>query len=96
MAGHKPVCVRCQRFFRPRKNGAVWEEGKPVGQLQDGRPVDGTWESYKLWYGDLWECRQCGAQIIVGTGATPIARSHEFVYHELKKDMAPVVFVEDC
>ena len=96
MAGHKPVCVKCGLFFKPKKNGAVWKEGKPVGELRNGKPVDGTWSSYKLWYGDWWECRQCGSQIIVGIGANPIAHCHESVYRELKKDMKPVVFVEDC
>ena len=99
MAGHKPVCVKCGLFFKPKKNGAVWEEGAPIfgTQMKDGRPVDQeAWRGYKLWQGDLWECRECGAQIIVGTGFSPLSLSHEPRYKSIKASSPPLLRVNDC
>ena len=77
----KPICVPCQRFYRPTKNGRVIVEGKPIGP---GRPLPGTaapeqWVPYKLWMADEWTCQGCGAKIVVGSGQSPIS-------HDLKPD----------
>lgn len=96
MAGHKPVCVKCGLFFKPKKNGVAWEEGKPVGPLHNGKPVNGTWDSYKIWLADLWECRGCDTEIIVGSGFTPVSEHYQPDYAQVKEDLKPMVFVEDC
>lgn len=83
----KPVCVDCQLFYQPEKNGFPFEEG-----MQG----DGEWQSYKLWLGDKWKCRGCGSEIIVGTGANPV--SHHFMpdYGEMVNLLQPAFRVDDC
>ncbi|MGD9884463.1 MAG: hypothetical protein AB7R40_23750 [Nitrospiraceae bacterium] len=71
----KPICVPCQRFFRMKKGGRGFIEGKPKGSC---RPLAGLaepemWEPYKLWFGDEWECHGCGATIIQGAGQSPVS-----------------------
>ncbi len=61
-----PICVPCQRFFRPQKNDFKFLEA-----MEDGQP-------YKLWAGDKWKCPDCGAQIVVGFARRPIAEHFEF------------------
>ena len=45
------VCAKCNRAMRPKKNGVAFVE------LADDKP-------YKLWDADLWECQDCGAQVL--------------------------------
>lgn len=45
------VCAKCNRAMRPKKNGTSFIE------MAQDRP-------YKLWMADLWECQDCGAQIL--------------------------------
>jgi hypothetical protein len=73
----KPMCVPCQRFFRPRRNGVRVLESKPLGS----RPEPGTsqadrWVPYKVWSADLWECQGCGAQIVSGWGHGPMSQDY--------------------
>lgn len=76
-----PVCAKCKIFFHPKKNGIYFEEGMPVVHSTDS--VEETiWESYKLWSGDLYECRGCGAEIVVGFGAQPIEINNHEGYKE--------------
>jgi hypothetical protein len=82
----KPICVPCKLFMRPEKNGIPFEEG--LG--------DGTATSYKLWYGDLWKCRQCKNEVIVGTGMEPVAVRHHPGYMHERELHAPVLLVDDC
>ena len=89
----KPVCVTCRLFYRPKKNGTVFEEGMPG---DNGRLVENGWSSYKLWNGDLWECRQCGSQIIVGCGSRPMREQHHDDYDRVKEMHPPHIFVPDC
>lgn len=83
----KPVCLKCGLFFKPTKTAVGWEEMMPV---------DSDWRPYKLWMGDLMECRGCGAEIISGHGGDPIAIQHEDGYDRIRSQVAPVVCVEDC
>lgn len=74
----KPICVPCQRFFRPKKNGFYFIEGMPT----ENRALAGTsepekWKPYKVWSGDLWRCQGCGATIVVGTGHNPLAEHYQ-------------------
>lgn len=87
----KPVCVKCGKFFRVKKNGVAIEEGMPSG------PVDDTlWEPYKLWNADLWECKTCGFQMVTGFAKQPISEHYRLDYEWEKKLNPPIVFVRDC
>jgi hypothetical protein len=50
------ACAACLTILRPRKNDVcvciTFEGGKP----------------YQLWQADLWECPDCGNQVILGYG----------------------------
>ncbi len=72
----KPICPKCQRFYRPKKNGTPFVEMKPRSGLSHPPGIEAPemWETYKLWMGDLWECRGCGHELIVGTGNRPISQ----------------------
>lgn len=59
---HRPVCVKCNREMRPERYG--------VGCLD---MVDLL--AYAIWDCDLWKCRACGYEILVGFGKNAI------VYH---------------
>ena len=74
----KPICVQCQRFYRPKKNGMYFIEGMPIhnGALA-GKAEPENWKPYKLWCGDKWECPDCRAEIIVGCGIQPIAEHYQ-------------------
>lgn len=86
--GTKPVCVKCGLFFRVKKNGAPFIESMPsFGE---------AWVPYKLWMGDLWECRGCGAQIIVGMGINPIAEHYQPDFKAQVEKYTPIVKVDDC
>lgn len=52
------ACVKCQRFFKIKRNGAVLEEGMPVGKPE-------VWKPYKLYMADLYECEKCGTQLAI-------------------------------
>lgn len=74
----KPICRPCQRFFRPKKNGFAFIEGMPVdNSAYPGTTEPEMWNPYKLWMGDLWVCEGCSAEIIVGTGHSPIAEHYQ-------------------
>lgn len=69
----KPICVKCQRFYRPKENGYMFIEGMPIcNGAAAGLAEPENWKPYKLWRGDLWECPGCNNPIIVGTGQAPI------------------------
>ncbi len=80
--------------------------GEPFGRRVEctachstGRTVhnrDG-WHPYKLWLGDLWRCRGCGHEIIVGTGANPVAEAYLADNFDLAtKAYPPIITVNDC
>ena len=89
----KPICVKCQLFFKPKKNGVYFEEGMPSGKDIAGEPI---WEPYKLWACDLWECRGCGNQIIFGFGQNPVAEHYQPEYAEKILTHPPMLRVNDC
>jgi hypothetical protein len=74
----KPVCVPCQRFIRPKRNGFAFVEGMPIGNnAPAGRAAPEQWKPYKLWHADLWSCPDCGAEIVIGAGREPIAEHYQ-------------------
>lgn len=69
----KPACVKCQRFFRPHRNGVWVLEGKPAfNGAQPGTSDADNWKPYKMWIADLWRCEGCGTEIIYGYGHNPV------------------------
>jgi hypothetical protein len=57
----KPACPKCQRFYRPKKNGYFFIESMPRGGGPDddlptpsGTSRPDLWQPYKLWSADLW------------------------------------------
>jgi len=75
----KPVCTKCQRFYKPEKNGYYFLEGMPSGPwvAEPGTAHPEQWKPYKLWCGDLWKCHGCQHTIIIGA-LHPIAEHFEF------------------
>jgi hypothetical protein len=63
------VCMKCNLFFKMKKGGVIWIEGKPI----NGKHDDTVWTPYKVWSSDLWECKGCGTQIVMGHGFNPIS-----------------------
>lgn len=99
----KPICVPCGLFFRPEHNGFVAEEGKPYPD-PDGKPIryieesGVVWTGYKLWRGDKWMCRGCGARIMVGFAGNPIREHYQADYETVREGIGgdEILFVHDC
>ena len=94
----KPICVPCQRFFRPKKNGFYFLEGMPEsGNPKAGKAEADKWVPYKLWVGDKWECPDCHATIIVGVGRDRIAEHYQDDFDRKVKSLGADQFqVNDC
>ena len=91
----KPICVKCQRFFKIERNGVVFIESMPIGEkVPPGTAEPHNWTPYKLWVGDLWHCPGCGAQTISGVGSQPIAEHFQDSFSEKAKRSEFVV--NDC
>jgi len=71
------VCANCNRGMRPKKNGTSFVE------MAGDRP-------YKLWMADLWECQDCGAQVLY-TAPTqlPIAEHYQPEFAAKLESYAP-------
>jgi len=83
------VCVKCGKFLKIKQNGVSVEEGMPLN--------DGMWGPYKIWQADLWECRECGIEIISGFGHRPIAEHYKKEeYARIRRSCKPLVMVNDC
>jgi DNA-directed RNA polymerase subunit RPC12/RpoP len=75
-----PVCVKCGREFKIKKNGVmVLETTGPTG------------DPYKIWNTDLWECPKCYFQILHGYGSNPVAYQGDPDFEELRK-MVEIIF----
>lgn len=97
----KPICVKCQRFYKCDRNGTPVLEQMPDGASPSAMP--GTvesrrWSPYKLWQGDRWKCPGCGSLIIVGVANRPISEHfHENFQIELGYAGGDAVLrVNDC
>lgn len=93
----KPICVPCQRFFRPEKNGFRVIEGMPVvnGALP-GTAEPYNWKPYKLWVGDKWRCQGCGTEIVVGVIGGPVSEHYMPDFEECIKELNATYQVNDC
>jgi hypothetical protein len=93
----KPICVKCQRFYRPKKNGTAFIEGMPKGNgVPAGTEAPEGWKPYKLWIGDLWECFGCGNEVIVGVAPDRIAEHYEPDFAEKVRIFGATIQVNDC
>lgn len=97
----KPVCVPCQRFFRPDKNAvAVIEAAPRVSEAEPGTSQPGNWKPYKLWMADRWKCQGCGATIVVGFGHAPLSEHYKPDFaawvDSYTKEQGPLLRVNDC
>lgn len=94
----KPICVPCQRFFRPKKTGFYFIEGMPTKTgAQAGTAEPESWVPYKLWVGDLWECQGCGATVVVGVGKGSLAEHFQEDFEDIVKRLgAGQLQVNDC
>jgi hypothetical protein len=93
----KPICVTCGTFFKPAKSGIYVQEMKPKREgAVAGKLFAEDWAPYKLWQADLYECRSCGMQIVVGSGLQPISEHYKPEYEEMVKAIPPEVEVYDC
>ena len=94
----KPICVPCQRFYRPKKNGVYFIEcmQKHSGAAS-GRKAPHSWRPYKVWIGDLWHCLDCGQELIVGVGQVPISEQYKPDFADwIKNTGADWLEVKDC
>jgi hypothetical protein len=85
------VCMKCKLFFHPKKNGVYVEEGMPIGHGDEK-----VWHPYKIWASDLWNCRECGTEVIAGFSNRPIVEHYQKDYETIKAQLCPNVFVKDC
>jgi hypothetical protein len=91
----KPICVPCQRFYRPKKNGFPFIEGMPIDNLTPpGTAAPHEWKPYKLWMGDKWACEGCGHELVVGVG--PIAEHYQPDFAERVERYGIELQVNDC
>lgn len=71
------VCAKCNRAMRPKENGASFVE------MAGSNP-------YKLWMADLWECQDCGAQVLhTSPLQRPIAEHYQPEFADKVKTFAP-------
>jgi len=85
----KPICLNCSLFYRPHRNGTYFTES-----MEDGR---GGWKPYKVWVGDLWKCKGCGSEIIVGVGMRPLCERHEDDFDQIRERTgADEINIDDC
>jgi hypothetical protein len=94
----KPICVPCQRFYRPKKNGFYFIEGQPrTNTTPPGTTAPDDWTPYKLWVGDLWECQGCHAQIVSGVSQEPLGEHYQPDFAaKVARTHADQLQVNDC
>lgn len=93
----KPICVPCRRFFRPKQTGLPFIEGMPKGGIpKAGNAEPDKWRPYKLWMGDLWECPDCHAEVIVGVAHNPVAEHFEEHFASAVAERGAVLQINDC
>jgi len=99
----KPICVKCQCFYRPKRNGFMFMEMMPTFAANETTPEErrGTrmphlWQPYKLWRGDLWACPECGHETIVGVAYEPLSEHYKRDFADAVAAYPPQVVINDC
>jgi hypothetical protein len=72
------VLCGCGRFMHVKRNSVTVEE-----RLETPGP-------YKLWDADLYECPECGVEIITGFGQGPLAEHYQSTYGEQRARLQPI------
>lgn len=72
------VLCGCGRFMRVKQNSVTVEELVETG------------EPYKLWDADLYECVECGTEIITGFAQQPFAEHYQADYAARRARFAPI------
>jgi len=68
----------------------------PVNGAVVGSAYSDHWLPYRLWFGDLWECEGCHAQIVVGVAQQPMAEHYQPQFEEVVKRYGAELQVNDC
>lgn len=95
----KPACLKCRCFYRPKRNGYRIVEGMPNGTVMPGEEnIRGlakpeAWQPYKLWVADLWQCPDCGHELVTGWGVNPLSEHYKPGFSEL---IGGLVQINDC
>jgi hypothetical protein len=94
----KPICVKCQRFYRMTRVGVRFIEAMPTNGSWSppGTTAPDQWQPYKLWAGDLWTCQGCGHELISGVGRVPITEHYKPDFKEIVIALRPIVTINDC
>ena len=92
----KHICVKCERFMRPKKNGFMFVEGMSSDGAKPGLVEPEKWRGYKLWAGDLWQCPDCQVQVVVGCARMPIAEHYQPDFDHKVKSFGVELLVKDC
>lgn len=97
----KPVCIKCKRFYRVKRNGMPWVECMPrphdaSATLRRGVGADNQWEPYKLWQSDLWICEGCGHELLVGHGQAPMSEHYMPGFDTECHRSGVHIYVNDC
>jgi hypothetical protein len=57
----------------------------------------GVWKPYKVWVGDLWKCKGCGHEIIVGVGFCAVSEHYMDDFDEIRQRTgAKGININDC
>jgi hypothetical protein len=72
------ILCGCGRFMRVKQNSVTVEELTEVGT------------PYKLWDADLFECVECGVEVISGFGREPFAEHYQPTYAAQRELLAPI------
>lgn len=94
-----PGAVRRQTLDEAGEGQEAWEMAVPpdaelVARVKPGPLPD--WTGYKLWVGDLWECRGCGAQIISGVAPSPLNEHYKPDYEAQRARLDITLRIDDC
>jgi hypothetical protein len=93
----KPICVKCGRFFKPKRNGVyVLEQMQRVNGAAPGLENSDSWRPYKLWHADLYEWHGCGTELVTGFGFGPMVEHYMPNFNQALVSHPPSVIVNDC
>ena len=61
----KAICTKCNQGLKPERNGVICH----------------MYDEKRRWFfsvmADLWKCPECGIEIVVGFGKSPIVFNHQ-------------------
>ena len=85
----EPICFKCGKRMSAKTNGVVAEEMMTISDNEGNKSE----QPYKLWSADLWECKECGQQVLVGFAQQPIFESFKKnKYEEVRNKIKTQIF----